>query len=328
MQVRDLLLQRLSDARFHSGQQLAQALGVSRTAVWKHVQQLEADLGLEISAVRGRGYRLAAPLELLDARRIRRELSATADARLDAMSVLSCTTSTNSSASADLPPDSGYARVWLAEHQTAGRGRRGRPWVSAFGENLHLSLAWRFDLPMSELSGLSLVAGVIVAEALAQLGLGGHSLKWPNDVLVDGRKLSGILAEVSGEAGGPATVVIGIGVNFRIPPARGRQIDQPWTDLAQVSPVAISRNRLAGVLIDQLIHACRRFANDGLTPFLGRWDAYDRLHGQTICLRRGSESLTGIYRGIAPSGAMLLQQSSGTSEHHAGEVSLVRAGDA
>ena len=95
-----------------------------------------------------------------------------------------------------------------------------------------------------------------------------------------------------------------------------------------MSPVAISRNRLAGVLIDQLIHACRRFANDGLTPFLGRWDAYDRLHGQTICLRRGSESLTGIYRGIAPSGAMLLQQSSGTSEHHAGEVSLVRAGDA
>ena len=321
--MRDLLLRELADGRFHSGQHLAGVVGLSRTAVWKQVQRLESDLGLAVHAVRGRGYRLAAPLELLDARRIRAELGAAARGQLEALHLLGVTDSTNSRAAANLPEESGRARVWLAEHQTAGRGRRGRHWVSAFGENLHLSIAWRFDLPMAQLSGLSLAAGVVLAEGLHHLGLDGHVLKWPNDVLLDGRKLAGILVEVSGEAGGPATAVIGIGVNFRIPDAAAAAIDQPWTDLHRAATAtAVSRNRLAGVLVDRMIDACGLFSSHRLEPFLARWERFDQLRGTPVALIRGGQVVEGVYRGIAPSGAMILEHAAGTTEHHAGEVSL------
>jgi BirA family biotin operon repressor/biotin-[acetyl-CoA-carboxylase] ligase len=328
MQGREQLLRQLADGRFHSGQRLAQALGLSRAAVWKQVQRLEADYGLAVSAVRGRGYRLAAPLELLDAACIEAGLSAEVRARLHGLSVLWSTASTNSCAAADPPAESGRARVWLAEHQTAGRGRRGRSWVSAFGENLYLSLAWRFDLPMGELAGLSIVAGVVVAEALQRLGLEGHTLKWPNDVLVDGRKLSGILVEVSGEAGGPATAVLGVGVNFRINEAHAAAIDQPWTDLSRTCPKRVSRNALAGLLIDGLARACDEFSEQRLQPFVGRWASFDRLHGRKVRLSRGQQVIEGVYRGITAAGALVLEQAGGLSEHLAGEVSLRAAGEA
>ncbi len=325
---RERLLRQLADGRFHSGQRLAQGLGLSRAAVWKQIQRLEADYGLGVSAVRGRGYRLQAPLELLDGSRIEAGLSAAARARLHGLSVLWSIDSTNSCAATDPPPDSGQARVWLAEHQTAGRGRRGRPWVSAFGENLYLSLAWRFDLPMTELAGLSIVAGVVVAEALQRLGLEGHSLKWPNDVLVEGRKLGGILVEVFGEAGGPATAVVGIGVNFRVNDADAAAIDQPWTDLSRTCRTPVSRNTMAAVLIEGLILGCEAFTQRRLGPFIARWSSFDGLHGQPVRLVRGQQVIEGIYQGITRAGALVLQQAGVRSEHHAGEVSLRRPGDA
>ena len=324
MLVRDLLLRQLADGRFHSGQQLAGAIGMSRTAVWKHMQKLREELGLSVDAVRGRGYRLSEPLELLDALRIDSYLADEARNHLDALNLLSSTASTNTCAKEDLPSESGCARVWLAEHQTAGRGRRGRHWVSSFGENLYLSMAWRFDLPMAELTGLSLAAGVAVAEALHQLGLDGQTLKWPNDVLIDGRKVSGILVEVAGESDGPASAVIGVGVNVRMPAADAASIDQAWTDLHRSGATEVSRNQLAGIMVQHLILACRLFARDGLTPFLTRWERFDRLPGEHVRLMRGDQTIEGVYRGITRSGAMLLENDSGCTEHHAGEVSLRR----
>ena len=326
MAVSDQLLGQLADGRFHSGEQLAQLLGVSRSAVWKQIQRLETDLGLRISAVRGRGYRLASPLELLESGLIHNELHEVARGCLEQLTVQTITTSTNGCAAADPPTQTGRARAWLAEHQTAGRGRRGRQWVSAFGANLYLSLAWRFELPMAELGGLSLVAGVVVAEALARCGLDGHTLKWPNDVLVGDRKLCGVLIEVSGEADGPSTAVLGIGVNFRLPERQGAMIDQPWIDLAQTNAPPISRNRLAGVLLDQLIEACHEFSGERLGPFLPRWNRFDHLHGQSVRVVRGPKSSAGIYRGITRGGAMLLEGPGGISEYHAGEVSLRKDG--
>ncbi len=290
--------------------------------MWKHVQRLVSDLGLRIDAVRGRGYRLAVSLELLDRAQIEACLSPGARASLGAIHLLGSTPSTNSCASRDLPRDSGRARVWLAEHQSAGRGRRGRPWVSTFGENLYFSMAWRFDLPMTELAGLSLVVGVVVAEVLAEMGLVGHRLKWPNDVLVDGRKLSGILVEVAGEADGPSTAVLGVGVNFRLSDAQGGQIEQPWTDLRRVSGESLSRNRMTGLLTDRLIHACRRFSAERLEPFLDRWIRFDGLIGERVRVIRGPQTVEGVYLGIAPSGALVLEDETGRREYHAGEVSL------
>lgn len=327
MSVRDQLLRELADGRFHSGQQLAHVLGISRTAIWKQLRRLESDLGLTIDAVRGRGYRLAAPFEPLDAAHIRSEMAAARQVQLEALHVLGSVDSTNSRAAAEPPDRSARARVWLAEHQTAGRGRRGRSWVSAFGENLYLSLAWRFDLPISQLAGLSLVAGIVVAESLHRLGLENHSLKWPNDVVVDGRKLAGVLVEASGEAGGPATAVIGVGINFRVPTSKAALIGQPWIDLRGVGASDISRNRLAGQLVDRMIEACALFAEERLEPFLPRWHAFDRLRGLPVVVLRGDAAVEGVYRGIAPSGAMILETAQGSSEHHAGEVSLRPRGE-
>jgi BirA family biotin operon repressor/biotin-[acetyl-CoA-carboxylase] ligase len=174
---------------------------------------------------------------------------------------------------------------------------------------------------MSQLAGLSLAAGVVVAETLHSVGLEGHALKWPNDVLFDGRKLAGILVDVSGEAGGPATAVIGVGINLRIPAADAGAIDQPWTDLAQVG-VAPSRNRVAGLLIDRMVDACMAFSSGRLEDFLARWERFDRLRGRPVAIVRGGHVVEGIYRGIAPSGALVLEDAGGRTEHHAGEVSL------
>lgn len=320
------LLHRLVDGRFHSGQALATAMGVSRTAVWKQVRRLQQDFGVEVHAVRGRGYRLAEALELLDLERIHAHIGDRSRARLQSTELLISTPSTNSCAAAKPPTRSGRARVWLAEHQTAGRGRRGREWVGAFGHNVYLSLAWRFELPMSELAALSLVAGVVLAESMRELGVHGHALKWPNDVLAKGRKLAGILVEVFGEAAGPVTAVVGVGINMRMPMSNGASIEQPWVNLSALPGGDVSRNLLAGTLIDRLVEACDVFASEGLAPYLERWRAFDAFDGRPVRLHSGGRTLEGVYAGIAANGALILENGEGRSEHHAGEVSLRASG--
>lgn len=322
MRTRELLLRELADGRFHSGQDLATAIGISRAAIWKQVRGLEGEFGLTVHAVRGRGYRLALPLELLDIERIASELRPASRACLEAVNLLASVPSTNNCALKDLPAQSGCARVWLAEHQTLGRGRRGRRWVSSFGQNICLSLAWRFDLPMSDLTGFSLAAGVAVAEGLSQLGLEGHVLKWPNDILFDERKLSGILVDVAGESEGPTSAVVGVGANVHMSAEQGAEIDQPWSDLHRAGLVMVSRNRMAGVLIDCLIDTCQLFANEGFAPFAPRWQRFDRLVGEPVRLSRGDQASEGVYRGITPRGTLLLEDMQGCTEYSAGEVSL------
>jgi BirA family biotin operon repressor/biotin-[acetyl-CoA-carboxylase] ligase len=321
------LLQRLADGRFHSGQQLAAELGVSRAAVWKQVRALHDRLDLEVAAVRGRGYRLAAPLELLDAGAIECEVAAVNRPRLERLEIHTVTGSTNDCALHAPPLESGRARLWLAEHQTAGRGRRGRRWISSFGTSLYLSFAWRFDLPLGALSGLSLAAGAVTCEVLERIGHRGHCLKWPNDVLVDGRKLAGVLLEARGEVDGPTVAVIGIGINFRVPDRAANRIDQPWAEMATSDGVAPSRNRTAGLLADRLIDACRDYQDQGLAPFLPRWRAFDGLVGQRVTLMHGERRISGHYRGVSPAGAVILDHGDDRREYHAGEVSLRAAGE-
>jgi BirA family biotin operon repressor/biotin-[acetyl-CoA-carboxylase] ligase len=320
------LLTVLVDGRFHSGEQLAAQLGISRAAVWKRVRRLQQTLGLSVDAVRGRGYRLAAPIELLDADLIRSLLSSGSRRQLAELALLPSVASTNDLAMAASPPLPGAAKVWLAEHQSAGRGRRGRQWVSVFGASLYLSIAWVFDRPMSAIAGLSLVAGIAVAETLERLGVTGIALKWPNDVVVDGRKLSGILVEASGEANGPATAVVGVGLNVHLPAAVGRTIDQPWIDLRSLGLSGVGRNALAAALIDALIDSCARYARHPLADFLPRWRRYDALCDRMVQLNVSGTLREGRYLGVATSGAVRIETSAGLEEHLAGEVSLRYAG--
>mgnify|MGYP000706482320 CR=1 FL=1 len=216
------LVRQLADGRFHSGENLARLLGVSRTAVWKRIQKISRDTGLDIHAVRGKGYRLALPLELLDADRIAGHISSgsSVEVEVEVHPSLPSTSSHLAERLGELPDNT----LCFAEHQTAGRGRRGRQWVSPYGSNLYFSIYRRFPLGMHELSGLSLAVGAVVAETLGHY-VDGISLKWPNDLLVDGLKLAGILVDVHGIAEGPVDTVIGIGLNLRMPRLSGDEID-------------------------------------------------------------------------------------------------------
>jgi len=322
-QRRTALVRLLADGRFHSGETLAAALGVSRAAVWKHVREIGAQFGLRIDAVRGRGYRLAAPLDLLDRDGIARALSPATAAALADLVVVDTIGSTNAFSLGQRPPRSGLGVACLAEQQTAGRGRRGRHWVSPFGANLYLSVLWQFELPAAALAGLSLAVGVAVAEALRALGVATVGLKWPNDVYWQGRKLGGILVELAGEADGPTRAVIGVGVNHRMPAESAALIDQDWVDLATVLPGALpSRNAIAARLLDELVGAAQRFAEAGLAPFLPAWDRLDCLRGREVAVQFGDRTVTGREVGVAASGALRIATGQGELEFLGGEVSV------
>lgn len=317
---REAILQLLADGCFHSGQTIAEVIGCSRSAVWKHISALRQHTGLRIDAVTGRGYRLAQALELLDRDLILKRLDGGHRDLLADCQVLGSVASTNALAQQGRLTV-GQAAAWLAEHQRAGRGRRGRGWHSPYGSNLYLSLAWCFELPLAHLSGLSLATGAVLAGLLAEHGLHGHGLKWPNDLLWRGRKLAGILLEVRGETDGPATAVIGIGINLDLDADSAAQIDQPAAGLRQAG-AAVQRNRLAGDLLDRLLGLCQRYSVEGLTPFLPAWRQYDLFLGEQVRLVGQRSELQGESLGIGEDGGLRLRTADGERTVYAGELSL------
>ncbi len=322
MTIRNRLLQCLSDGQFHSGEVLGAALGISRMAVWKHLRGLR-EAGLEFEIVRGKGYRLSHPYELLDADVIATSVNTTTRAKLGPVEVFHELDSTSNwlreRARAGAPSGS----ICLAEMQYGGRGRHGRHWVSPFAANLYLSMLWRTEAGPESLGGLSLVAGIGLLRALRGMGIQQAGLKWPNDVLVDGAKLAGILIDVTGEVGGEAAVVLGIGINVDMPPASAGGIDQRWTDLCSLAGTeALSRNRLAAALLDALFPALDEFESGGLGRFMDEWREYDVLHGQAIDLLLPDRIVSGRACGIDAGGALLVDTAAGRKRFAAGEASL------
>jgi len=318
------LIEILADGAFHSGEALAESLGISRSSVWKSLQTLAQTHQLEIHAVRGRGYRLARPIDLLQADSIREGLHPERQSLMVDIEVFDSLASTNryQAARAEEWRDAG-ARATLAEQQTHGKGRRGRTWVSPFGANLYLSFYWSFDLPMARLNGLSLAAGVATARALERFGLRDAALKWPNDIHHRDRKLGGILVEVLGQSTGPVSAIVGVGLNVDMPPAAGRDIDQEWTDLARSIPQAgRERNRLAALVVDELMIASTSFAQAGWSAFQRAWAAYDTYRGRAVVLHTSGGTEQGTYMGVDDDGGLILRQGAGQRIFHAGEVSL------
>jgi BirA family biotin operon repressor/biotin-[acetyl-CoA-carboxylase] ligase len=237
---------------------------------------------------------------------------------------IEATVDSTNSALQRLPLSQQHATVILAEHQSSGRGRRGRQWHSPFGRNLYLSLGWRFDKPLSELGCLPLVVALAAAKALNRAGLQGHRVKWPNDLLLDGRKLCGCLVEMQGESRGPCHAVLGVGINVHMP-ASGETagIDQPWTDLHSRLP-EFPRNDLAALLLEELIIQLVLFDDQGFVPFKDVWEAWDGLYGQTISVYSGSSPVSGVASGIDDLGALLLDTGTQMLKLHSGEVSLCK----
>jgi BirA family biotin operon repressor/biotin-[acetyl-CoA-carboxylase] ligase len=312
----------LGDGRCHSGTELAERLGISRAAVWKHIRGLEM-LGLSVTALPGRGYRLLTPVEWLSEPTIRADLSPVAADLLGALELYDVLDSTNSHLLRRAQQGAVTGTVCLAEYQHAGRGRIGREWISPFGANLYLSLLWRFEDP-AQVSGLSLAVGVAVVRALQVLGLPGISLKWPNDLLWDGAKLGGILLEVAGEAHGQCVVVIGLGLNRHVPASAAVAIDQPWTDLGRVGDSAHpEKNVLVTALLNELLPLLRDYSGQGLRPYLPEWRAAHAHAGQPATLLVGDARIDGHIVDVTEDGLLLLEDQDGRLRQFAsGDVRL------
>ncbi len=315
------LLEQLSDGSFHSGEELAQLLGISRTAIWKQIQSLRNKYQLDIHAVRGRGYRLADSLELLDVDQITEALSRRQRSMLSQLQLHISVDSTNSHLKKQMLQGIDSGSVCLSEFQSAGRGRRGRSWVSPFGCNLYLSLYWRFERSMTEIGGVSIAVGTVIASVLSE-HTANVALKWPNDVLIDGKKIAGILVDVQGAADGPVDAVIGIGVNLDFPAHASRQIDQPWTDLQLQGGNTISRNQFAARLLGELLDAMLSFQSHQLASFIPRWRQYDLYLGEEVTLFHPRRKIRGIHKGIADDGSLLLEVGGKICRFQSGEVSL------
>lgn len=314
------LLQLLADGAEHSGTELGEQLGISRAAIWKQLQLL-SELGIAVEASPGRGYRLREPLDLLDAEAIHAALQGRLV--LASLDVFARIDSTNAFLLQDQRPCEGDAlRVALAEQQIAGRGRRGRSWISPFACNIYCTVKRQFPCGLEGLSGLSLVVGLALAQALAAQGIDGVQLKWPNDLRAGGKKLGGVLIELAGDAGGPCTAVIGFGINVRMPANRADDIDQPWTDLQSLSTKLPSRNTLVAEMLLQLDQHLREFSEHGFAPFAAAWSARDEFRGRAVRMLGVNQELVGIAAGVDQHGALLLQTEQGLRAVVAGEVSL------
>jgi BirA family biotin operon repressor/biotin-[acetyl-CoA-carboxylase] ligase len=311
------LLRLLQDGRFHSGEALGAALGVSRSAIWKQLQSLEAELALPVHRVRGRGYRLESQLVLLD----EGVLAVSEAVQGWPLSILPTVDSTNAEALRRLAGGQVPPFIVLAERQTSGRGRRGRNWVSPFGENLYYSLALQVDGGMRQLEGLSLVVGLALLRALRAAGVVSAGLKWPNDVLVDGRKVAGILLELSGDPADVCHVVIGIGVNVNMLVDKGA-IDQPWTSMRAELGGLVNRNEFVCELSRQLslyldLHKARGFA-----ALRDEWQENHLWQGRSVILAMGANPIEGVVLGVDQAGAIRLRVAGVEQNFSGGELSL------
>ena len=311
------ILKTLSDGEFHSGEALGHDLGISRAAIAKHIKGL-SEWGVDIYRIQGRGYQLAHPMQLLDETR----LTDSSEPKLELIPVID---STNQYL-LERVNESEKGRVCVAEYQASGRGRRGRQWVSPFGSNLYLSMYWRLDAGMAAAMGLSLVIGIAAVEALEEMGIQGVKLKWPNDLYYQDKKLAGILVEMSGQAGGAANLVIGMGLNIGMPDKQP-DIDQPWTTLNQVcADIRLDRTQLALTLIEHWKTILADYEMMGLAGFVERWNRLDNFIGRPVKLLMGAREVKGIVQGIDQQGGVVLETDNGLETYIGGEISL-RKGD-
>jgi len=313
------LLQLLADGQLHSGQELAGVLGVSRTAIWKQLAKLES-VGLELQSQAGKGYCLPGGLDLLDETHIREGLLARVNAAVGQFELFEIIDSTN----AWLMRQESFSgiSVCIAECQTAGRGRRGRQWVSPFARNIYMSLRMTVETGFGALEGLSLAVGVAVANALGDLGVTDIKLKWPNDILWQGRKLGGVLIEAAGDPSGRCHAVIGLGINLNAEASMTREIDQPWVSVDEILPVPPGRNESVIALLNYIVPVLESYETEGFENYKSKWEALNAHLAQRVSLQTGASQTSGLVLGVSESGGLLLSTESGLEVFHGGEVSL------
>jgi BirA family transcriptional regulator, biotin operon repressor / biotin---[acetyl-CoA-carboxylase] ligase len=310
------ILNILADGQFHSGEALAKQFKVTRATIWNAIQYAES-LGIEVFSVRGRGYKLPQAIELLDKNLV---LQAIGQQRAwFTLQILDEVNSTNTYLMQN--KNAAHATCVAAHVQTKGKGRRGRTWVSQLGASLTFSLLWRFQCGAAALSGLSLCVGVALIRALNNLGVSDVQLKWPNDVLVDGRKLAGILIELQGDLEGPSAAVIGIGINLNLPKKVLQRIDQPAIDLASIK--IIDQNALLGGILKHLADVLSGFETYGFIGLRDEWLGYHAYENKPVrMLLPNGTDVSGVVKGVAEDGILLVETALGLQRFSAGEISL------
>lgn len=318
------MLDLLADGQFHSGEELGLLLGVSRAAVWKHLQKLEG-IGIKLLSVKGRGYCIDGGLDLLNLEKIVEQIQSPLPLKFNLFPQVD---STNAYLMRHENP---ALQVCLAESQSAGRGRRGRVWVSPFAQNIYCSIGWGFEGGVAALEGLSLAVGLATVRALQHYGVIGLQLKWPNDVLYRDQKLAGVLIEITGDPAGYCQVVVGVGINVAMQNNQDNTISQPWTDLrkilAQQGLPNVSRNQLVAKVIDELVLVLNGYEQSGFADYCTEWQLLNAHAGQMVELRNGNLICFGTCVGVSDTGALVLETSQGREMFHGGEISLRRIHD-
>ncbi len=295
------LLSLLADGKYHGGNGLGLQLNVSRTAIWKHLGHF-LKLGLPIERHSKLGYRLNTSTILLNENTIRQHLSQAFNPLLQ-VHLFETIDSTNRFLK-ELPA-SPLVEVCCAEMQTQGRGRFGRQWHSPFGVNIYCSIRWRFNCDLSELSGLGLVVSLAVHATLIHcIGDQGIQIKWPNDLLWNGKKICGSLIEMIGENNGGVDVIIGIGLNVN--QQSSSSIDTPWSSLVEMTGRCFDRNILVAELLKQLHQHLELFIAQGFRCFQPDWQKVDYLKGEMINITQPTKTLSGMAMGVNVMGQLLL----------------------
>jgi BirA family biotin operon repressor/biotin-[acetyl-CoA-carboxylase] ligase len=315
------ILQRLADGQFHSGEALAKHFKVTRATIFNALAHAQS-LGVTLFSVRGRGYKLPQPIVLLNQEAV---LQAIGEQReWFNVLVLDEVPSTNTYLMQLASKGAAHVTCVAAHMQTQGKGRRGRTWVSQLGASLTFSLLWRFQCGASALSGLSLVIGVALIRAFAQLGVQQAQLKWPNDVLVGGKKLAGILIELQGDMEGPSAAVIGVGINLNLPKDVLNSIDQPAIDMATASNGGVvNPNEVLGAVLKHIANCLQQFEQEGFAGLREEWLRYHAYHLQAVrMLMPNGVETHGVVQGVAEDGILLVETAFGLQRFSAGEISL------
>jgi BirA family transcriptional regulator, biotin operon repressor / biotin---[acetyl-CoA-carboxylase] ligase len=314
------ILHQLADGRFHSGEALAKQFGVTRATIWNAVQHAQT-IGIAVFSVRGKGYKLPYAIALLNKEKVLQAIGIEREwFHLDVLDEVVSTNTYLMKAAANGAP---HVSCVAAHIQTGGRGRRGRTWVSQLGASLTFSLLWRFDCGAAALSGLSLAVGVALIRALRELDIDTAQLKWPNDVLVENKKLAGILIDLQGDMDGPSAAVIGVGINVDLPKQVLERIDQPAIDIKQVSLANIDQSHLLGTVLKHLAELLRHFEQYGFVGLRDEWLQYHAYHNKSVrMLLPDGRDVEGTVIGVAEDGILLVETALGLQRFSAGEISL------
>ena len=317
----------LSDGKFHSGEIMAKNFNVSRAAIWHAISGAEK-LGVEVFSVRGKGYRLSQSLDLVEEKKVKQAIGEMSN--LFKVTVLDVIDSTNDylkKASVNGHP---HASCVVSNIQTHGKGRRGRQWQSALGENLTFSFLWRFTKGAAALSGLSLAVGIALIRSLKKLDIHQALLKWPNDILVedDGiyKKLAGILIELQGDMDGQSAAIIGIGINLNLSKKQAEKIDQPAISINQCTSESIDPNNLLAIIIKNLAEVLAIFEDSGFTSLKNEWLSYDAFQDKVINVTSGDGNSTkGRSQGVDDFGSLQVITDAGAKVYASGEISIRKA---